>query len=158
MLKFSIIIAWRQKSRCVCETLRYALGGNKVQKAMFSFKVKVNVTRSLTLVSFERVSLVEYACQYEVAISYGSKVIAKVKVDNRQTDKQTDRQTNRQTNKQTDRTKTICPRSFDPGLKNKRYDSVLWQKPLQPQKNPKRSVTTQKCHQKLRLHNDCGPT
>ena len=34
---------------------------------------------------------------------YGSKVIAKVKVDNRQT------------NKQTDRTKAICPRSFDLG-------------------------------------------
>ena len=40
--------------------------------------------------------------KYEVSISCGSKVIAKVKVDNRQTDKQ-------------DRTKTICPRSFDPG-------------------------------------------
>ena len=34
--------------------------------------------------------------KYEVGISYGSKVIAKVKVDNRQTDKQTDRQTDRQ--------------------------------------------------------------
>ena len=33
----------------------------------------------------------------EVSISYGSKVIAKVKVDNRQTNKQTDRQTNKQT-------------------------------------------------------------
>ena len=41
----------------------------------------------MTLVSFERASLVEYA-KYEVPISYGSKVIAKVKVDNRQTDKQ----------------------------------------------------------------------
>ena len=38
-------------------------GGNKVQKAIFSFKVKVKVKRSLTLVLFERVSLVEYACQ-----------------------------------------------------------------------------------------------
>ena len=26
------------------------------------------------------------------------------------------------------------------------------------QTNPKRNVTTQKRHQKLRLHNDCGPT
>ena len=36
--------------------------------------------------------------KYEVSISYGSKVIAKVKVDNRQIDKQTDRhlQTDRQ--------------------------------------------------------------
>ena len=31
--------------------------------------------------------------KYEVSISYGSKVIAKVKVDNRQTDKHTDKQT-----------------------------------------------------------------
>ena len=31
----------------------------------------------MTLVSFERVSLVEYACQYEISISYGSKVKAK---------------------------------------------------------------------------------
>ena len=53
--------------------------------------------------------------KYEVSIAYGSKVIAKVKVDNRQTNKQTDRQTNRQTDRQTDMTKTICPRSFDPG-------------------------------------------
>ena len=31
--------------------------------------------------------------KYEVSISYGSKVIANVKVDNRQTNRQTDRQT-----------------------------------------------------------------
>ena len=68
----------------------YAPGGNKVQKAILSFKVKVKVTRSLTLVSFERASLMH--AKYEVSISYSSKVIAKVKVDNRQTDKQTDRQ------------------------------------------------------------------
>ena len=43
---------------------------------------------------------------YEVSISYGSKVIAKVKVDKKQT--------NIQTNKQTGQ-KTICSRSFDPG-------------------------------------------
>ena len=41
----------------------YASGGNKVQKAILSFNVKVKVTRSLTLVSFERVSLVKYACK-----------------------------------------------------------------------------------------------
>ena len=35
--------------------------------------------------------------KYKVSIPYGSKVIAKVKVDNRQTDRQTDKQTNRQT-------------------------------------------------------------
>ena len=72
-----------------------APGGNKVQKAIFNFDVKV--TRSLTLVSFERVSVVEYACQIWSLYFLGSKVIAKVKVDNRQTDKQTDRQINRQT-------------------------------------------------------------
>ena len=52
-----------KKSRGVCETLQYAPGGNKVEKVVFSFKVKVKVTRSLTLVLFERASLVEYACQ-----------------------------------------------------------------------------------------------
>ena len=41
----------------------YAPGSNKVQKAIFSFKVKVKVTRSLTSMSIERASLVEYACQ-----------------------------------------------------------------------------------------------
>ena len=51
----------------------------KSKKLFFSFKVKVKVTRSLTLVSFERASLLEYA-KYEVSISYGSKVTAKVKV------------------------------------------------------------------------------
>ena len=35
----------------------YAPGGNKTEKAIFSFKV----TRSLTLMSFERASFVEYA-------------------------------------------------------------------------------------------------
>ena len=34
--------------------------------------------------------------KYEVSTSNGSKVIANVKVDNRQTDRQTNRQTNRQ--------------------------------------------------------------
>ena len=52
--------------------------------------------------------------RYEVSMFYGSKVIAKVKVDNRQTDKHT----NRQTNKQTDRTKTICPDHSIRGHKN----------------------------------------
>ena len=32
-----------KKSMGVCETLRYAPGGNKVEKAFFSFKVKVKV-------------------------------------------------------------------------------------------------------------------
>ena len=35
---------YEKKSRGVCETLQYAPGGNKVEKAIFSFKVKVKVT------------------------------------------------------------------------------------------------------------------
>ena len=42
--------------------------------------------------------------------------------------------------------------------KRKRSDSVLWQKPLRPQKTPKSNVTTRKRHHKIWLHNDCGPT
>ena len=42
--------------------------------------------------------------------------------------------------------------------KRKISDSVLWQKPLHWQKNPKSNVKTLKRHQKLRLHNNCGPT
>ena len=41
----------------------YAPSGNKVKTAIFRVKVKVKVTRSWTMVSFERASLVEYACQ-----------------------------------------------------------------------------------------------
>ena len=48
----------KKKPMGVCETVQYDPGGNKVEKAIFSFKVKVKVTRSLTLVSFERASLV----------------------------------------------------------------------------------------------------
>ena len=44
--------------------------------------------------------------KYEVSTSKGSKVIAKVKVDNRQTDKKTDRQIDRQTGQK---------QSLDPG-------------------------------------------
>ena len=41
----------------------YASEATKSQKADFSIKVKVKVTKSLTLVSFESASWVEYACQ-----------------------------------------------------------------------------------------------
>ena len=60
-----LLYDWTQKENikvCLWNT-GYAPGGNKVKKAIFSFKVKVKVTRSLTLVSFERAPLVEYACQ-----------------------------------------------------------------------------------------------
>ena len=53
--------------------------------------------------------------KYEGSISYHSKVIAKVKVD--------DKETNRRTNKQTDRTKTICPDHSIRGHKN--YPTIL---------------------------------
>ena len=67
-----------KKSRGVCETLQYAPGGNKVEKAIFSFKV----TRSLALVSFERASMsISGVCMPNMKSL--SKVIAKVKVDNR---------------------------------------------------------------------------
>ena len=50
-----------KKSRCVCETL--CPRRQKSMKKVFFAKVKVKVTSSLTLVSFERASLLEYACQ-----------------------------------------------------------------------------------------------
>ena len=55
---------------------------SKLATSIFGMKVSVKVTRSLTLVPFERVSLVEYAAKYEVStgISYGSKVMTKVNV------------------------------------------------------------------------------
>ena len=52
-----------QKSRCVCETLTMPPAVTKSKKAIFRAKVKVKFIRSLTLVSCERVSLVEYSCQ-----------------------------------------------------------------------------------------------
>ena len=45
-----------------------------VRKAIFSIKVKVKVTRSLTLGSFKRVSLVEYVRQIWRLYFYGSMV------------------------------------------------------------------------------------
>ena len=52
-----------QISRCVCETLTMPPAATKSKKAIFRAKVKVKATRSLTLVSLERASLVKYACQ-----------------------------------------------------------------------------------------------
>ena len=42
--------------------------------------------------------------------------------------------------------------------KRRRSDPVLWQNPLYQQKMRKPKDNTHKRHQKLRLHNDCGPT
>ena len=58
-------------------------------KGIFRTKVKVKVLRAVALVSFERASLdkLNMHAKYEASISYGSKVIANVKVDKRQTNK-----------------------------------------------------------------------
>ena len=42
--------------------------------------------------------------------------------------------------------------------KRKRSDLVLWKSPYSHRKIKESNVATQKRHQKLRLHNDCGPT
>ena len=60
-----------------------------LKKAIFSIKVKVKVTRSLTWVLFERASLVENAFQifnFYLLLCKGL-TIGKVNVDKRQTDK-----------------------------------------------------------------------
>ena len=46
----------------VCETL-WPPAATKSEKATFSTKVKVEVTRSLTFVCFQRTSLVKFACK-----------------------------------------------------------------------------------------------
>ena len=82
---------WHSKKKikvCLWNT-DYAPPAAKKSKKSY-FRAKVKVKRSLTLVSFERTSLVEYACQ--IWSLYRSKVIANVKVDNRETNKQTKRQ------------------------------------------------------------------
>ena len=63
--KCPLAILWRgyKKLRCVCETRTMPPAATKSKEAIFRAKVKVKVTRSLTLVSFERASLVEYVCQ-----------------------------------------------------------------------------------------------
>ena len=52
--------------------------------------------------------------------------------------------------------KSTCYIMYVIKRKRRRSDSVLWQKPLY-QQNFKNQWTIQKCHRKLRLHNDCGP-
>ena len=63
-------------------------GQQSQKRPPFSVTVKVKVTMSMSSVSFERATLVEYTKQIWIFISYSSKVIAKVKVDNRQTNRQ----------------------------------------------------------------------
>ena len=80
----------RTNKMCLWNTMPLAaLKSNKY----FNGKVTIKVTMLLALVSFERASLVKYACQ----ISNGSKVIAKVQIDRRDI--------------------TTCSRSIDAGQK-----------------------------------------
>ena len=71
---------------------RYASCGNKNQKPVLSTNIIVKLTRSLTLVSLERVLLIEYAFQifsvYLVRFKSYSKGCNR-QYTNRQTDKQT---------------------------------------------------------------------
>ena len=85
-----------QKSRCVCETLTMPTAATKSKKAIFRTKMKVKVTRSLTLWPWKGHYYRSMQAKYEVSTSNSSKVIGNFKADNRQTNKQTDRQTNRQ--------------------------------------------------------------
>ena len=77
--------------------------------------------------------------KYEVSISYISKFIAKVKVDNRQTDKQTDKHTDKQTGQKQyapiirfggiKRTKTVVKhrtyfKSYEGHLENNAHSSI----------------------------------
>ena len=62
--RVAFLVFWsaqKQKSMCVCETL--CSRRQHSPKSYFSFKLKVKVTTSLTLVSFERASLAGYRFQ-----------------------------------------------------------------------------------------------
>ena len=63
LIRTAQVILQIEISRCVCETLTMPPAATKSKKAIFRAKVKVKATRSLTLVSLERASLVKYACQ-----------------------------------------------------------------------------------------------
>ena len=85
-----IKLTWKfhQSSSLLCLWNTYAPNCNiKSIMAIFSVKVTIKVTWSLTMVSFERVSL--FACQIwsiVLSISYNSKFIAKIKFYLPQTD------------------------------------------------------------------------
>ena len=61
--------------------------GNKAQICSLSIKINVKVIRSLILMSFERTSLLFMCAKYEFFISYGSKIMAKVKAFSPQIDR-----------------------------------------------------------------------
>ena len=84
------------KIKPVCLLNTKAPGNNKVQNWLFLVLVMVKVTSSFTLVSFERVSLVEYVCQiWSLYLSrfksYGQGLLVKVFLP--KSDRQTESQT-----------------------------------------------------------------
>ena len=94
----------------------YAPRGNKVQKAISSFKVKVKATRSLTLLSFERAALVEYACHI------WSLYLSRFKSYSEGFWQQTDIYTNKQTDRQDSNNMPPIYRSGGIILKPQRID------------------------------------
>ena len=68
----------------------FAPCGSNIQKAISSSKVKAKVTRLMNLMSHESF----FNGVYMPNISYGSKVKANVKVDQKKTDRQTNRKIN----------------------------------------------------------------
>ena len=89
---------YKRKSRGVCETLQYAPSGNKVEKAIFSFKVKVKVI-DLGVIWKDIISGVCMPNMKSLSLAV-QKLYRRLKLT---TDRQTNKQTNRQTNKQTGR-------------------------------------------------------
>ena len=83
------ILPSKLKNACVCETLstpphhHCGLWQQSLKKLYLAQRSK---SKSLTLVSFERA--LNMHVEYEVSIFYGTKVIANVYVDNRQTNRQ----------------------------------------------------------------------
>ena len=76
----------------ICEqdmfVTHYTPVSNKAPKIIFKLKFKVNLTRSLTLVLLQGHLQWGMNGKSEVSISYSSKVIAKVKVENTQKNRQ----------------------------------------------------------------------
>ena len=96
----------------------YAPGGNKVRKAILASRSKSRSKGRWPWCHFKGCLKWSMHTKYEVSIFNGSKVIAKVKVDNRH-------RTNRRTDKQTDRTKTIGPDHSIRGNKQESSERIL---------------------------------
>ena len=99
--KTIILKQQRKKSRVFVKHYSMPPGSNKVQKAIFSFKVKVNVIDLGVIWK----GIISGVCMPNIKSL--SLTVQKLK-----------RRLKLTTDRQTDRTKTICPRSFDPRHKN----------------------------------------